>query len=174
MDDAGDAVVVEDRLARAEVGDVARDPRHAVRRCAPEDERQAPPLDVTVEGDDGNALRDELRSDPSADAAGRAGDEGRAHARQPIPGPGNSRATASGCTAASPIHPGRTARDEPLDLRACRHRRVTWSGHRERTVRDAEGECAFDIRVLEQAADETGGEGVAAADAVVDLEAVET
>ena len=75
--------------------------------------------------------------------------------------------------AALPVDARCATCDEPLDLGEGRHRGVAGSRHRQRPVRDAVRQRRLDVELLEQAVDEPGGERVAAADAVENLEGLE-
>src|SRR5581483_7975235 len=82
--------------------------------------------------------------------------------RAPPPGPGARARSADDAR--------RPAPHQPLDLRERGHRRVAGRRHRESAVRDAVGERPVDVRSGEEAVEEAGGEGVAAAAPVEDLE----
>jgi hypothetical protein len=78
MDDMRDAVLVEHRVERVAVGDVAAHERDLGIRGEP----HAPVVGAEVEADDLRAFRSELGAGPGADTAERAGDEkplARAH-----------------------------------------------------------------------------------------------
>ena len=117
---------------------------------------------------------------------GRLGDPGRRHPGSAVPAlrgehvhhgrddPGRRRLAPPrrGLTVpASANHARAAARGEPFDLGERRHRRVARRRHRERAVRRRRSASArSSVEPLEEAVEEAGGERVAAADPVEDLE----
>ena len=71
----------------------------------------------------------------------------------------------------SALHAGAAAADERLDLLERRHRRVAGRGHGQGAVRGAVLDRRREVAVLQQPVDQPGGEAVAAADPVEDLQA---
>src|SRR5690349_8290956 len=70
----------------------------------------------------------------------------------------------------SSLYPRARTPDQRLDLVAAGHRRVTGTGHRQRAVCRAVLHRRGDVLAAEQPVDEAGGEAVAAADPVQDLQ----
>ena len=72
----------------------------------------------------------------------------------------------------SAVHAGAAASDQLFDLGETRHGGVAGGGHGERAVGSAVFDRERGIALFQEAVDKAGGEAVAAADAVEDLEAV--